>query len=702
MPQSYTPLTICYVCVSIFSPGSYDAFKDKNKSVDFSGRSSEFREFHHSSKSSLFDAADAGCRLCRGFVDKFREELLNDKLEFPLGFGLERVHPDRRQEQGIVTEYWLYICTFGQRRNEGMKYAIRSWKDPNSIVDYEYCNEPGMEDMKLRNLALESQASTYTGSDSVLEFARAMLERCQKTHKDCNQSIEKGWVPTRLLDVSYFPRIRLAEKSKEQVEGAYTTLSHCWGTRPFWNLTSDTLEELRKGVDVSRFEKTFRHALQVIRFFGIQYIWIDCFCILQGSDEKAIRDWDIESSRMHKIYANSVLNIGASFAENPMDGLFCSREALMLGRIQWKPMGDDPVSEEWTIHHPRSWQGRFIHPSEHLLDSKLLQRGWVMQEVILSCRMLSFHSDQIHWQCSEAVHCEESVECAKYVLKHVSSTAPFWTIKELPLSYQKLSDRIYNRWLSLLVFYSKTVFTYRSKDILRALDGIMAWIATRTHDIHHRGILGKTFFKVLLWSPLKKFTKMTDLNWSLYIPGGPEGTHLDSFSPGLPHEIRDSSLPSWHWASCTRQLLFPVTDEKFFPMAYAFLSIDGSALPSSEVCSTWPFLYLVGRKIPVPSRTTLFPEDTVQINGLSFDFRLDYKVFTLDDDYETCLVPLLYWARYIVKRFPENVDGLMICRKRNDVTWTRVAKFWCSAKDKRNYVGFNPFLAYKPTLFVLK
>jgi hypothetical protein len=54
---------------------------------------------------------------------------------------------------------------------------------------------------------------------------------------------------------------------------------------------------------------------------GIEYIWIDCLCILQ--DSKA--DWEHEAARMADVYSNAYLTIAASRAEHCEEGFIGHR-----------------------------------------------------------------------------------------------------------------------------------------------------------------------------------------------------------------------------------------------------------------------------------------------------------------------------------------------------------------------------------------
>ncbi|KAF8864313.1 heterokaryon incompatibility, partial [Acephala macrosclerotiorum] len=58
---------------------------------------------------------------------------------------------------------------------------------------------------------------------------------------------------------------------------------------------------------ISSLLPTFQYAIEITRFLGLKYIWIDSLCILQDYKE----DWVEESAKMGIYYSSSWLTIGA-------------------------------------------------------------------------------------------------------------------------------------------------------------------------------------------------------------------------------------------------------------------------------------------------------------------------------------------------------------------------------------------------------
>jgi Heterokaryon incompatibility protein (HET) len=69
--------------------------------------------------------------------------------------------------------------------------------------------------------------------------------------------------------------------------------------------------------------KTFQDAIIFARSLGIDFIWIDSFCIVQDDEI----DWARESAEMSSIYQNSFITIAATKSEDHDGGCFSEMAA---------------------------------------------------------------------------------------------------------------------------------------------------------------------------------------------------------------------------------------------------------------------------------------------------------------------------------------------------------------------------------------
>jgi hypothetical protein len=226
-------------------------------------------------------------------------------------------------------------------------------------------------------------------------MAKAWLQTCISSHQSCQSALVPAAYPSRLLDVSD-EVVRLVITRNRQVVDPYATLSHCWGQRPFFKLTPYSLERLCLGLQRTEFPKSFADAMLTACSLGIKWLWIDCYCILQGDDESSKVDWSTESVLMSRIYANAMINIGVSHASNPYKRAFVSRDLSETPRrnrvVDWRP----------TRSHNRSLY-QLEHDEDRLRPKKLklFERAWCVQERFLATRMLHFGLDQLYWECNE-------------------------------------------------------------------------------------------------------------------------------------------------------------------------------------------------------------------------------------------------------------------------------------------------------------
>ena len=96
--------------------------------------------------------------------------------------------------------------------------------------------------------------------------------------------------------------VRLVNSTETSEKVDYMALCHCWGPDAFFRLSSETLDELQTGVRLHDLPLSFQHAIQITRRLNVQYIWIDCYCITQDSDDLAKKDWENESVKMGDVY----------------------------------------------------------------------------------------------------------------------------------------------------------------------------------------------------------------------------------------------------------------------------------------------------------------------------------------------------------------------------------------------------------------
>jgi hypothetical protein len=239
--------------------------------------------------------------------------------------------------------------------------------------------------------------ASNTGSQETWEVVTGWLHQCLRDHAKCSQTAKADWLPTRLLDVGTErqPQVRLYITDRAALTLQYTTLSHCWGNLQIKSLTKADLLSWTAGIDIIELPKTFQDAIAITRRLSVRYLWIDSLCIIQDSTE----DWNNESSSMGDIYMNCFCNIAATGAFDGRTGCFVDRNPLLAQtcRISTELL---PQSQLQPGLYDFIRQSLF---DDGVLDAPLNCRAWVVQERVLSPRIIHFGKSQIFWECLEAV-----------------------------------------------------------------------------------------------------------------------------------------------------------------------------------------------------------------------------------------------------------------------------------------------------------
>ncbi|KAF2467682.1 HET-domain-containing protein, partial [Lindgomyces ingoldianus] len=262
--------------------------------------------------------------------------------------------------------------------------------------------------------------------------------------------------PTRIVEIQDTDKVRLYQTQGER--DAYTCLSHCWGSNPIIQTTSSTLSTFKNSIPWSQLSRTFRDAIDLTYRLGLKYIWIDSLCIIQDN----IDDWRHEGNKMASTYSNSFLTIAASKARDGNEGCYSTC------------------------------------PPELCKNLPLLQRGWVLQERLLSPRVVHFGPRELYWECAQRNLCECS-ELSLILNLHGGGVGTKDLKRELSRSGLTLKDQ----WYSIVTEYSKLHLTFE-KDIFPALQGLA--VSTQRHTLfaYHAGLWEDTLISDLMWIPKRQ------------------------------------------------------------------------------------------------------------------------------------------------------------------------------------------------------
>ncbi|ETS86958.1 hypothetical protein PFICI_00786 [Pestalotiopsis fici W106-1] len=320
-----------------------------------------------------------------------------------------------------------------------------------------------------------------------ITLLKTWFDQCESSHGACTPVV--SILPKRLVTtgVSDGP-IRLVRTAKfTQKAVRYATLSHCWGDKLPLRTTSGNEAMLEKGIPESMLPRTFRDAIELACRIDIPYLWIDALCIRQDDPV----EWAQEAAMMKDIYAGSVLTIAAANGRCSDDGCLTA----MAPDDSFRPVGPfRDINFTVKVSH-----GHSLHIRAHNGDTRSLtretalsSRGWVLQEDVLSRRIVYCMLPELHWRCQCCYQIESG---AAFDLRNNNNVLP-----SVPGRPQASLHDVWYQWMAN---YSGREFTF-TKDRLSAMAGIVEFFTSISGYRHILGCWENSFAQGLLWLPLSR------------------------------------------------------------------------------------------------------------------------------------------------------------------------------------------------------
>jgi hypothetical protein len=390
---------------------------------------------------------------------------------------------------------------------------------------------------------------TSMGSRENFELAKHWLNRCLTEHEKCANPVQASPpLPTRVIDVDAGEDgsiVRLVSSAGRH--GPYITLSHVWGSVRILTTTVATFDERLNEITMESLPWTFQNLVGIARQLSIRYVWVDSLCIIQDSAS----DWTTESAKMGEYYMNSHFTVAAVSASDGSAGCFLKRDVL---KVTPCPMSIQFPESDGCVGRPGATFGSLRltfeeDPSDQtdgFQRPPLWRRAWVVQERLLSTRLLQFSDVQMSWKCRSEKASERMPEgSAKYVNGNEDGTLrPVLLGLKGCISYSiegsdanqtekrslmnpaidPVTERsdLYDAWYDLVMLYGKCDLTI-SSDIFPAISGIVKSISRASGDEFVAGLWKRDMHRGLLWT-------------------APDSTASRK-------DLRQYRAPSWSWAS---------------------------------------------------------------------------------------------------------------------------------------------------------
>lgn len=408
-----------------------------------------------------------------------------------------------------------------------------------------------------------------TSSQDTIDVIKSWLATCAENHIKCSRTLSGESIatptplPTRCLQLTSDPtavggiRICLVETAGRN--GSYTTMTHRWPKQLRGPTTSANLADRLSGKETleSILPRHFVDACVLTLRLGYEYIWIDAVCIIQGaSDPEAMVDWAHEATRMASYYQNSRLTIAATYGDGTR-GLFIAEtleNSRPLIRLPYRGRSGS-VSPRPSYFYLIPSDCHFNKDYEdHVARSELLNRGWVVQEWVLSRRILCYTPASVYFQCMEEFpHNEDGrvVTIRKHREEGAGKDGAFrmrldrnrpsgLELKNLDLSYKR--EYIYYFWIKIVESYSQRSLTRPETDKLMGIIGIA--------NEFGRALIGQLRLNTTKSRTWVAGLWLEDIHRNLLWE---QSGHLSASARGLLTDRHDAGriaqIPSWSWAS---------------------------------------------------------------------------------------------------------------------------------------------------------
>ncbi|OAL06740.1 HET-domain-containing protein [Phaeosphaeriaceae sp. SRC1lsM3a] len=435
--------------------------------------------------------------------------------------------------------------------------------------------------------------NTEVDSERTYRLAGEWLRECCESHvssKICPaiSGSTEGFRPTRVIDVGhnnghFSPRLVRAE---DMVSSSYTCLSYCWGgDQPVKTIMANVSAHY-KSIPFETLPQTLKDALVVAAKLDMQYIWIDALCIIQNSHEDMIK----ELASMPSIYRCAYLTIAASSASTCYSGFLSPRT--------WKPNASSLQLSHRTRR--RTGQKNDNHGDVlNLIDYDSLDwesdpaytRGWIVQEHLLSPRVLDFTSVLVFFRCAGSFSSDGLFQNTP-TEKFDAITAGLAIIdRDTPGPASAGFD-----WSWAVEEYTKRALSVPS-DKLNAIAAVAQWCYDKRPSRYYAGLWEHDLVENLVWQvesepPLPRPSTYRAPSWSwaavdgpVNISASPDGRYDESLASAeivqCDVELKHEVLPFGEVVSARLVIRGPVRGAKWYFLREE-LQIDGHDKVATE------------------------------------------------------------------------------------------------------------------------
>lgn len=308
-------------------------------------------------------------------------------------------------------------------------------------------------------------------SESHFETAQSWVDACA-SHSKCKETVSGSIsidpyhspLPTRVIEVvREAGRPRLYLRQTEGLHGAYITLTHRWNEFTGQCITTTSnYEERLLGGNFGNLPQLFLDAFDIAEKMSINYIWIDSICIIQKGDDYL--DWKREAPKMAQYYQFSIFTL-AGTAEDMTGGLkthYAQAVTPWASKIVQLPYRDETETVVGSFYAYKRRVPLVDEYMDQVRSSILFRRGWILQEWLLSKRLLWYTPHGLFYECQQELPRSYDQSQLTYERANPELRAHL----ELKASFHHSNKDILGFWYHALEVYSRQHLTQPTDRVL--------------------------------------------------------------------------------------------------------------------------------------------------------------------------------------------------------------------------------------------
>jgi hypothetical protein len=356
------------------------------------------------------------------------------------------------------------------------------------------------------------------------EDVKTLYQKRNLTQKSSTGDDDRAARLVEVINTGSAIKLRLVEGSSQCTP--YVALSYRWGgLEAIWQTTIRNLDSRLTVFSIDELPQTLSDAVKVTRDLGFKWIWVDSLCIVQDDEN----DWAREAVKMAAVYQNAIVTIAADSSQDAKAGLHNDRSTSMFNaEDSIRICNTLSTGEENSIYLFPNQKTRIDKSVTSLRDMgdllnhcSLRDRGWTLQERILSPRIIHYASDQLYWECYHGIQeSEDELLWMGHNLTIPKIAHRVRSAKDDEAKKKELRKMLYYWYVHLVGGdYSHRSLTY-GEDKLVAIGGVakaLDDIESMGYMVGHWGDDDDELVKSLCWKrggPGQKAAKYRAPSWS--------------------------------------------------------------------------------------------------------------------------------------------------------------------------------------------